>query len=451
MAYQGGGRPQSMKPVTSAIFGGRAARTAALALAAVLALGACGPAGTKGGGTSSPTQFTYLTNAENTTVKGVLSVLSTGACGAQNSALPLKVDTVPQTGLDQKLQLLAGQNALPVQFAGGNAPALTNQLYDAGQIADLETKLKELGVYDDVEPAAVSTVKALYGGRFEVLPYEYNIEGVFYNKRLFAAQGVPVPATWDEMVAAAARFAGAGVQPFAASGQQGWPLTRLISGYLFRALGPDALKAVADGTAKLTDPAYVKAAQAVAELGAKGYFGAGVGSVDYDTAFNQFLTGKAAMFYMGTWALTNIADPKQNKIGADSIGFMPFPAVSGGAGSADQYPSNVGLPMTLGARTFDAKVGDWLRCIARNYGSVALKEKGSISGFKVKTAVPDPNALTTAIRGTIAASTRNVLWFEALFSTKATTVSQTNAAPLVTGSMSAQQFMAAVQDALAGS
>ncbi len=41
-----------------------------------------------------------------------------------------------------------------------------------------------------------------------------------------------------------------------------------------------------------------------------------------------------------------------------------------------------------------------------------------------------------------------MLWFEALFGTKATTVSQTNAASLLTGSMSGEKFMQTVQDAL---
>lgn len=418
------------------------------AAAVAVAASACGGGG-GGGGSASPTEFSYLTNVENTTVRTGLEALAKGACEAENEALPLKVDTVPQTNLDQKLQLLAGQDALPVQFAAGNAPALTDQLYRSGKIADLEAKLKELGVYDQLEPAAVSTIKALYDGELEVLPYEYNIEGIFYNKKLFAEHGIEVPATWDELVSAAATLSSAGVQPFAASGEQGWPLTRLVSGYLFRDLGPDALRAVADGKAKLTDPEYVEAATRVADLGAKGYFGKGVGSIDYDTAFNQFLTGDAGMFYMGTWALTNIADPEQNRIGADNIGFMPFPAVEGGKGSIDQYPSNVGLAMTLGRRTFDDKVGDWVTCIAKNYGSVALKEQGSISGFRANTPVEDPNALTTQVRDTIGESSESVLWFEALFSTRATTVSQTNAASLVTGGMSPEEFMATVQDALA--
>ncbi|WP_306322106.1 MULTISPECIES: ABC transporter substrate-binding protein [unclassified Streptomyces] len=423
-------------------FASLGASTAVLALLVT----ACGGSG--GGSTAAPKEFSYLTNTENATVKTALGTLAKGACADANKALPLKVETVPQTSLDQKLQLLAGQGALPVQFAAGNAPALTDQLYKSGKIADIEGELKKLGVLDRIEPGAISTIKALYDGKMEVLPYEYNIEGIFYNKKVFRANGIEEPRTWGRLTKAASTLQGKGVQPFSASGQQGWPLTRLISGYLYRSLGADALEKVRDGKAKLTDPAYVKAAQAVADLGKKGYFGKGVGSVDYDTSFNTFLTGKAAMFYMGSWALTNIADKKQNKIGAADIGFMPFPAVAGGKGSIDEYPSNVGLAMTLNKKTFDSKVGDWVGCVAKNYGSTALKDQGSISGFKPSSPVKAANAVSGDVRDRISRTRRNVLWFEALFSTKATTVSQTNAAQLVSGSMSAQQFMRTVQDAL---
>ncbi|MEU1932407.1 extracellular solute-binding protein [Streptomyces sp. NPDC019826] len=418
------------------------AGTASLALLAT----ACGGSGA--GSSSAPKDFSYLSVTENTTVKTALTTLSKGACKAENKVLPLKVETVPQASLDQKLQLLAGQDALPVQFAAGNAPALTNQLEGTGKIADLEKELKGLGVLDQIEPAAVSTVKALYDGKLAVLPYEYNIEGIFYNKKLFSENGISEPATWDALVAASAKLESKGVQPFSASGQQGWPLTRLISGYLYRSLGPDAIEKVAEGKAALTDPEYVKAAEEVAELGKKGYFGKGLGSIDYDTAMNQFLNGKAAMFYMGSWALTNISDVEQNKVGVENVGFMPFPAVAGGKGAIDQYPSNVGLGITLGRKSFDDKTGDWTACIAKNYGATVLKDQGAISGFKVNGDVKDANEVTTQVRDTIGASKQNVLWFEALFNTKATTISQTNAASLVSGSMTPQKFMQTVQDAL---
>jgi raffinose/stachyose/melibiose transport system substrate-binding protein len=151
----------------------------------------------------------------------------------------------------------------------------------------------------------------------------------------------------------------------------------------------------------------------------------------------------------GDGRAANIADPAQDKIGAANVGFMPFPAVAGGKGSIDQYPSNVGLGITLGAKSFDKKTGDWVTCIAKNYGSTALKDQGTISGFKVNTPVKDANEVTGQVRRTIGDSKRNVLWFAALFGTKATTVSQTNAASLVAGSMSPKQFMQTVQDALA--
>jgi raffinose/stachyose/melibiose transport system substrate-binding protein len=425
------------------------ASTAAL----LLVVSACGGGGSNsgtGGSTAAgtdPKAFTVLSNAENTTFPGELKKLAAGACSSENAALPLQVDTVPQASLDQKLQLLAGQNALPAVFAAGNAPATTKTLAQAGDLVDLQAQLTKLGVMDDVQPAAISTIKALYGG-FTVLPTEYNIEGIFYNKKIFAAQGLSVPQTWDDLVADAGKLQGAGIQPFSASGEQGWPITRLISGYLYRDLGPGALSAVAGGSAKLTDPDYVKAAQAVGDLGTKGYFGKGVGSIDYDTSVNTFLTGKAAMFYMGTWVLANIADPKADTVGADNIGFMPFPAVTGGRGSIDQYPSNVGLPFTVGAKTFGPKVAAWVKCIVANYGTGALKDFGSLSGFKITNPVSGQSALATEVQSTVASSKQNVLWFEAQFSTKATTVSQQNAAPLVSGSTSASSFMSTVQSAL---
>jgi raffinose/stachyose/melibiose transport system substrate-binding protein len=422
---------------------------------AALVVSACS-GGTEGGGGGgeAPTEFSLLINTEGVDIPKQLTALSTGECAEQHAALPLKIETVPQTQLDQRLQLLAGQDALPVQYAAGNAPALTVTLDKSGNVLDLEQAMTELGVFDKIEPAAIATIKSLYGGKFNVLPYQYNIEGIWYNKQLFAANGIQVPGTWDELVAAAEKLKGAGVTPFSASGEQGWPITRLISNYLARDVGPDALQKVQDGSAKLTDPQYVKAAEAVADLGAKGYFGQGVGSIDYDTAIAQFLSGKAGMLYMGSWALANFNDPAQNKIGEANIGFMPFPTVAGGAGTVDQITANVGLPVALNAKRYDGKdgkVGAWLRCITENYGGTALEDQGAVTGFKPAAPVTGLPALTTLVQQKVSETTETIVWFEALFTTKATTTSQTSAAPLVTGDMTPAEFMERVQADNAGS
>jgi raffinose/stachyose/melibiose transport system substrate-binding protein len=420
--------------------------------AAVLTLLAAACGGTGGGsGSAAPSSFSFLSATENTVDRAVLTSLSKNECATENKALPLTTQAQPQSNLNEKVQLLAGQGALPVMFHE-DTPTTVVQLAKSGKVANLEPLLQKLGVEDQLLPSAASTVKLLYSGQLDALPAEYNIEGIFYNKQIFAAHGLTVPTTWDQLVADAGKLQAAGVQPFSASGQQGWPITRLIGDYIFRDLGPDAMQDVADGKAKLTDPQYVAAAQQVADLGAKGYFGKGVGSIDYNTALNTFLTGKAAMLYMGSWALSNIGDPKQDTVGAGNIGFMPFPAVAGGKGSIDQYPSNIGLGIVVSAQNAgDTDVDNWISCIAKNYGADSLKQQNTISGFKVNGSAPASNAVAAQVQSTMNTATSSVLWFEALFSAQATTTSQQDAAPLVSGSMSAQQFMSAVQNANSGS
>nr|WP_235483325.1 extracellular solute-binding protein [Leifsonia sp. Leaf325] len=419
---------------------------AAMVGASALLITGCSAGGSAGGGsTTAPKDFTYLSFAENTSIKDTLTALSTDECSAENKALPLKVTTQPQASYDQQLQLLAGQNALPVLMASGNTPQVAKDLNKGGKLVDVEAALDDLGKSDAIIPAAKSTIDALYDGGQYVLPTEFNVEGIWYNKKVFADNGIDVPTTWDELTAAADKLSSAGITPFSADGKDGWPLTRLVGNYIFRDLGPDALQKVADGDAKLTDPEYVKAAGEVAKLGEKGYFGPSVGSIDYTTAVTQFLSGDAAMFYMGSWILGNFADPAQNVIGSDNIGFMPFPEVEGGKGSIDQLAANVGVPLALSQESYTDDVAKWVGCIADNFGSSSLANQGVITGFKVNTPVEDLPPLTQTVQKQIDATTQSVLWFEALFNAKAATTSQTNASQLVTGAITPDKFMEMVQ------
>jgi raffinose/stachyose/melibiose transport system substrate-binding protein len=417
----------------------RASAVAALSAGPLLA--ACGSSGSSNGNLT----IEYLSvNQLNTSWPLVLNTITT-QYAKTHSGTTFKVNYVPQQNLLQKVQLLAGQGALPVLY---NTPdvATMAQLQKNGEALDIESTFQQLGVSDELAPAAVALLKKVYGS-LNALPFELNIEGFWYNKQLFSQNNIQPPQTWDELVQIAASFQQKGIQPFSASGIQGWPITRLISGYLFRTIGPDAMDKIQSGQAKLTDPAYVAAAQAVATLGKQGYFGQGIATIDYDPAVDLFLQGKAAMFYMGSWELRDFTNPDRNKIGADNVGFFPFPNVTGGAGSSDQTPMNAGQPTSVNKRKYNASVGDWLTYMAKNYGDVALQKEGAVTGFTVHNPPANLDPLTTLVINQIKQVSQPVLWFEALFSAKATTISQQDAAPLVTGAMSAQDFMAAVQQA----
>jgi len=321
------------------------------------------------------------------------------------------------------------------------------QLEKNGEALDLEPTFQQLGVSNQLVPAAGSIVKKLFNNKLVALPFELNMEGFWYNKQIFNQNGLQTPTTWDDLVSVAAQLQEKNIQPFAASGIQGWPLTRLIGNYLFRKIGPTALEDVARGKAKLTDTAYVEAAQAVANLGKQGYFGKGVATLDYTPALNLFLQGKAAMLYMGSWALADFNNPAETTIGSSNIGFFPFPNVTGGAGTLDQMPMNAGQTTSMNQKKYTPAVGQWLAYVAQKYGDVALQKEGAVTGFVVHNKPSNLPTLTILVIDQIAKVTQPVLWFEALFSTKATTLSQQNAAPLVTGAMSPANFMASIQQA----
>ncbi|MGC5167572.1 ABC transporter substrate-binding protein [Luteimicrobium sp. DT211] len=419
--------------------------------ALTLTLAACSGSSSNdstGGGGKSASSFSFLAINENTTIPDTLTTLSKNECQADNKAQPLKITKQAQSTLDQQLQLLAGQGGLPQAFISANAPSLTEQLAQQGTAQDVGAALDKLGISDDILPAAKSTIEQLYDGKQLVLPTEYNIEGLWYNKKLLADNGIAAPTSWDELVAAFAKLKAAGVQPVSQAGKggDGWGVTRWVGDYIARDLGPDAMKAVKDGSAKLTDAEYVKAADAVSDLGKQGYFGSSPTSIDYATALNTFLTGKAAFIYMGSWAVSDFNNADENKIGADNIGFMQFPAVTGGKGSADQMPTNVGTAVAVSAKGFenDTATQNWVKCIVQNYGTVALRDAGQITGFKTAsdTKVSD---LTKLVQDQISGVSTSILWFEAYFSAKATTTSQNDGGLLASGKLSGADFMKQVQ------
>lgn len=415
--------------------------------AVALVLAGCASSGssstaTSGKGSSS---FSILFTTEDTQTPAELNKLAAGACKSEASAMPISLQQTPDTNLQQKIQLLAGQNDLPFMYAADNTTIVPGgTYYKTGNVLDISKALSQLGVSGDMSAVAESTIKQTFDNTVPSVPFQFNIEGLFYNKKIFAEQHISVPTTYDELLADAAKLKAAGITPFSASGSTGWTISRWIGVLLFRELGQNAMQAIKNGTAKLTDPEYVKAAQQVAQLGKDGYFSSGITSLDYNSAIAQFLTGKSAMMYMGTWLLAQVNDPTQNTQGSN-IGFMPFPAVAGGQGSINQYPANAGSPNVINPKQYGANGQAWLKCIAQNYGSASLKDQGTFSGFKVNTAVTNLPPLTSDIQTIINNTQQSVLWFEAYFDQKANADASSNAAPLVTGQMSPQQYMSVLQ------
>ena len=426
-----------------------------LALATIVPLVACAggggatptPTGDAGGNfpCTDPETFTVLTANENATLEAQLTALAENQCKAENEALPLVHEKTAQADVVQKVTLLASQDALPAHFISGTAMSRPDgDLGVAGLVLDYEELLTETGAWDNILPAAASTVNNVYGHMVS-LPYQYNLEGIWYNKEIFDELGVKEPQTFDELLKIAEKATAAGYTAFAQPGAAGWPLTRIMGMHIFREVGPAAMTDIRDGKAKLTDAGYVSGAAALQDMAEAGFFGEGFNSVEPAAATATFLSGGAAMKYDGTWLLSNINDPEQNKIGIDNVGFMPFPEVKGGKGKIDQWPANAGAAMAANPKLAGPKVAAWFSCIAENYGQQALQDAGVLSGFQVNGEVTDIPVTTAFVQETMSEINETVLWFEALLDAKSNSLASTNVTLLTTGQMTPEQYMSELQ------
>jgi len=359
----------------------------------------------------------------------------------------LSIDYQPQASSDQKLQILAASNQIPTIY-NVNAPSLQEQMIKAGDALNMAQTFKSLGIYNDLLPSAVKLEEQESGGKgLYSLPMELNIEGFWYNKKLFAKYHLAIPMTWAVMMNDAKILKSHGIQPFAADGKDGWPLTRLIGGYALRYYGPNVMKLVSEGKLKLTDPGFVKAAQAVQTMGKAGYFGPGVATIDYNTALDEFLQGKTGMYYMGSWELGDFNNPSLDKIGVKNVGLFNIPLVPGGKGNLSNWEMNTGIANGFSKSQYDATEGKWMKDVFSNYGNTAMSELGQISGFKVSKLPKSTTALTKNTLNTLNHVKTGSLWFEAYFSPKATTYSQQQVQLLVTGAMTPQTFLSGLQSA----
>lgn len=100
--------------------------------------------------------------------------------------------------------------ALPVAFANNEGPDIFSispgdflKYAEAGIMADLTAYFPE-GALDDFQDAAIEAVTV--DGKIYALPYESELVGLYYNKKMLEEADVEVPKTWDELMVAAEKL-----------------------------------------------------------------------------------------------------------------------------------------------------------------------------------------------------------------------------------------------------
>lgn len=195
---------------------------------------------------------------------------------------------------------------LPAEMATGNPPIIFDlfggkgdaQKYgEAGKLLELTPILEELGIKDKF----INNSQFMIGDKTYGLPIGGNNEGIFFNKKLFADNGITAPTTIEELEAAADKLKAAGITPFAMGSQAGWVPNMLVNTLIGRYAGPDLVERIGDGSLKFNDPTVVAAYSKYEQWVKAGYFPKGELGMTYDQMLNDFLNSKAGMIFDGSW------------------------------------------------------------------------------------------------------------------------------------------------------
>lgn len=131
----------------------------------------------------------------------------------------------------------------------------------------------------------------------------YFSAGLWYNKDIFEAEGIEIPQSYEELLAACKKLSDAGIVPIAA---YEWPFTNWIFQELATNDGPEAMQKLMAHETDFNDPAFVEAARKIQELVDIGAVPADVATTTYEENISMFNTGKAAMLYHPIWCLAGV-------------------------------------------------------------------------------------------------------------------------------------------------
>ena len=181
----------------------------------------------------------------------------------------------------------------------------------AGLLLDVSTLFEDEEWYGGFNEGVFSAFDySSYGvdGCYAV-PFSLGVEGIYYNKALFAEVGIEaVPETMDDMYTAIEKLQEKGIIPFAVGADETWRAGHILNWLTYKTAGVQYTMDIGARTAKWTDDLMVKSLQNYLDLKEAGAFQDNYEGVTYEEEHNLFFGGKAAMDVNGTWFIGNCND-----------------------------------------------------------------------------------------------------------------------------------------------
>ena len=232
------------------------------------------------------------------------------------------------------------RNKIPAALLSGNPPDIlqawgggeTAEQVQAGYLKDITADTKS----EVADIGAAASIWAVNGKQYG-LPYDFGVEGFWYNKNLFTQAGITSPpVTMDDLTADIAKLKAINTVPVAVGAGDKWPAGHWWYNFALRECTASTL-ASASTDQKFDDPCFVKAGQDLQTFLATKPFQANFlatsGQVGANSSAGLVANGKAAMELMGSWDGGVMGPLTPTKTEPTFLGWFPFPSVAGAGGN----------------------------------------------------------------------------------------------------------------------
>ena len=232
------------------------------------------------------------------------------------------------------------RNRIPAALLSGNPPDIFES-WGGGEISEQVQSgyLKDITADTKNEVASIGPAAKIWAvdGKQYGLPWDFGIEGFWYNKDLFAKANITAPpTTLDELNADVVKLKQANITPIAVGAGDKWPAAHWWYNFAVRECSADALTN-ASTKQNFDDPCFVKAGEDLKTfLGTNPFqkdFLATSGQVGATSSAGLLANGKAAMELMGAWdgGVMQTLTPNQKE--PTFLSWFPFQSVTGAGGS----------------------------------------------------------------------------------------------------------------------
>jgi raffinose/stachyose/melibiose transport system substrate-binding protein len=327
-------------------------------------------------------------------------------------------------------------NELPdIFFTWGGG--FSQSFVDAGRVLPIDDAYES---YKADLPEIMLT-NLTYGDKKYGSVYTMNVSMLFYNKAMFAEQGLEAPETWDDLVNVCKAFVAKGITPFGISAKDIWNLAMAHDAITLKTAGPDAVKSVLtkDGSVSYNSPDFLEASTKFAELVSLGAYSENAVALTNDEACATFYAGEVPMYIMGSWMPGSILTDAENP---DDFGSVPVPVLNDANATLTDFMGGPSDSLMVSASTpYPKEAAEAMFEISRSISHYAYLNGSGLPAWKIDYDDSSVNPLTKEIAGRVADATSFTLWFDTLMQAEDAGIYLENLQQLYLGDITPQQFV----------